>query len=296
MIRELNEHEIRALHYELLLKDILAMAERLPPFSDVVWKVMPLIRKMAPIKEIEAVIKYDQAIAARVLALSQSSFYGRRSKVSSLQDAIRVLGEHKLVQVIMTACAARYFQGKKPKQDPDERQLWEHSVAAALMGEMVARHLRHPKVLTVYTAALLHDIGKTVLSLYAKIYLGTSLSKMRLEGMELIESERRALGIDHQELGEIIARRWHFPTDVIVAIGHHHCPQKARSDQFTAAIVYAANKMVTSMHLGDESDEPLEPSEDLVFKRLGLTPGIVENLKETLSEGIAEVIHFLTIY
>jgi len=103
MIRELNEHEIRALHYELLLKDILAMAERLPPFSDVVWKVMPLIRKMAPIKEIEAVIKYDQAIAARVLALSQSSFYGRRSKVSSLQDAIRVLGEHKLVQVIMTA-------------------------------------------------------------------------------------------------------------------------------------------------------------------------------------------------
>jgi putative nucleotidyltransferase with HDIG domain len=294
MIRELNEHEIRALHYELLLKDILAMAERLPPFPDIVWKVMPLIRKMAPLKEIEAVIKYDQAIASRVLALSQSAFYGRKTRVGSLQDAIRVLGEQKLVQVIMTACAARYFHSRKSKYDPDERQLWEHSVAAALMGEMMARHLRHPKMLTVYTAALLHDIGKTVLNMYAKIYLGTSLSKMRLEGMELIDSERRALGIDHQELGEIIARRWRFPSDVIVAIGHHHCPQKARNDQFTAAIVYAANKLVTSMHMGEDLDGTFDPAEDLVFKRLAITPRIVENLKRQLSEGIGEVIHFLT--
>jgi putative nucleotidyltransferase with HDIG domain len=294
MIRELNEHEIRALHYELLLKDILAMAEKLPPFPDIVWKVMPLIKRMASIKEIEAVIKYDQAIAARILALSQSSFYGRKTRVGSLQDAIRVLGEHRLVQVIMTACASRYFHSRSSGYDPEERQLWEHSVATALMGEMLARQLKHQKVLTVYTACLLHDIGKTVLNLYVKIYLGSSLSQMREAGMDLIESERRALGIDHQELGEIIARRWRFPSDVIVAIGNHHCPQKARTDQLTAAAVYAANQLVRLSKEEDKADEPFEPDKDEVLKGLGITPPMIEILKAQLSRDLGEVIHFLS--
>jgi HD-like signal output (HDOD) protein len=75
MLKPPSKHDIEIRRYELLLEDILATAEGLPPFPDIIWKVMPLLQKMAPVSEIEAVIKYDQAITARVLALSQSAYY-----------------------------------------------------------------------------------------------------------------------------------------------------------------------------------------------------------------------------
>jgi putative nucleotidyltransferase with HDIG domain len=294
MIRELNDNEIRALHYELLLKDILAMAERLPPFPDIVWKVVPLIRKMAPAKEIERIIKYDQTITARIIALCQSAYYARRHAVSSLQDAIVILGDQRLVQVIMMACAARYFHGRASKYDPSERELWQHSVETALMAEMIARHISHQKILTVYTASLLHDIGKTVLDLYAKIYLGSSLSQVREPGVQFIEAERRAYGIDHQELGEIITRRWRFPQEVVVAIGHHHCPEKARTDRTIAEIVYAADRIVTDLKRDDRTTEPFEPEKDAIFLKLGVTSHHADDFGAKLAEAMEGIVQFLT--
>jgi len=289
MIRQLNDDEVRALHYELLLKDILTAAEKLPPFPDVVWKVMALLRRTAPVSEIEAVIKYDQVIASRIIALSQSVYYGRRYDVGSLQDAILVLGDQKLMQVLMTVCAMRYFHGQKGGCDADERELWEHSMAVAIMGELVARQLKQNKVLTTYTAGLLHDIGKIVLDLYARIYLGANLRQIRKRGMESISAERRALGIDHQELGEKIARRWRFPQEVIAAIGHHHAPKADADSQDVAITIYVANRIVLALEGSNDTAEPFDPERDVVFRKLGITPRIIDALQAKLSETVAGV-------
>ncbi|HOV87131.1 MAG TPA: HDOD domain-containing protein [Syntrophobacteraceae bacterium] len=294
MLRDLSNEEIKALHHELLLKDILAVAERLPPFPDVAWKVIPLIRRMAPVQEIEAVIRYDQAITARVLALSQSAYYGRKQSAATLKEAVLILGAQRLVQVILVACAARYFQGRDPGCDVEERKLWEHSVATALTAEILARRLSHRKVLAVYTASLLHDIGKTVLDLYAKMYLHTSLRRMRGKGAGFLEAERNALGIDHQELGVMIARRWKFPPEVVAAIGHHHCPLKAPSDLDIASIVYAANRM-THLRTSDEDTVELKQLEsDPVFIGLGLSGNAIEDIEVAAREAMKEVVSFLT--
>jgi len=293
MIRELCEHEIKALHHEIILKDIMTVAENLPPFPDIVWKVIPLLRKMAPIQEIESVIRYDQAIAARVLSLSQSAYYRRRHDVRSLQDAIIILGGQKLTQVIITACATRYFQGKVSGYELNERELWEHSVATAILAEVLARRLKQNKVLTIYTAALLHDIGKTVLDLYAKIYLETTLDRVKRGNMDIIEAERKALSIDHQELGKYIARRWQFPPEVVVAIAHHHSPLEAKSDQETASTIYVANRLAGAIDIPETME--ILPKEDPVFKRLGVTHSIVKELQEKLNDAMGDIKQYLAV-
>lgn len=293
MIRELSDHEVSALHYELLLKDIVATAEKLPPFPDIVWKVMPLIRNMASVEEIEAVIRFDQVITARILSLSQSAYYGRRSKVSSIHDAILILGGQKLVQVIMIACAARYYQGSVSGYNLNERELWEHSVAAAILSEKISRKLRLKKRLTIYTASLLHDIGKTVLDLYAKIYLHTSLNEITDDGVRLIDVERKALGIGHQELGEIIARRWQFPPEVVVAIGHHHDPDSASTDRDVVSVVYIANEMANAMARDGQVENPPRLDEDPHFIRLGIDRASIDQLQTDLSSDMEEIRQFL---
>jgi len=293
MLRYPNQHDIEIRRYELLLEDILATAEKLPPFPDVIWKVMPLVQKMAPVGEIEAVIKYDQALTARILSLSQSAYYGRRHGISSLRDAIVLLGGQTLLQVIMTACASRYYQVKVTGYDLREGHLWQHSVATALAAEMLARHLKQKRALTIYTAALLHDIGKTVLDLYLKVHLHCSLSEVKKEGMGVLDAERSVLGIDHQKLGEIIGARWRFPPEVVAGIGYHHTPDKLVEYRDVATTVYLANRIVRTLDMDPSVGEELDPEKDEIFRSQGITAQMVEQLQQKVQQSLTGIKDFL---
>ena len=251
-------------------KEILQAAENLPPFPAVIWKVTSLLRRMAPVREIEAVIKYDQAIAAKVLTMSRSAFYARRHAIGSLRDAIVAMGDQQLTHLVMTACAARYFESEVSGYELREGQLWQHSVATAVLAETAARRLGEKKVLTVYTAGLLHDIGKAVLSFYVKTYLDAILVRMSRKGQDLLEAERETLGIDHQQLGTMLAKQWRFPPEVIIGIGFHHCPEKANAHKDIAAAVYVANRTATAMGYGCGMESLVESYEDEIFDLLGI--------------------------
>jgi putative nucleotidyltransferase with HDIG domain len=273
---------------------LLASAEKLPPFPDIIGKLTPLIQRMAPVHEIEAVIKFDQAITARVLAISQSPYYTRRQPIHSLRDAILCLGQKQLIQVITIACSARYFKADGSGYDLREGELWEHSVAVALMAELVARRTGLRDAFTVYTAALLHDIGKTLMNLYVKDYFDALLPLIQKEKVRFVDAERRLFGIDHQQLGATIARRWRFPSEVATAIGYHHYPRKTSENREVAATVYVANRMVSGMGIGCGLDAFLQPNQDEVFVELGITSRMVEQFMADLLVVLDETKAFLT--
>ncbi len=287
MIRELSKNEVSALHYELVMKDIIAAAEKLPPFPDVAWKLNAMIKQMAPVADMEKIIGMDQALAATILRLSRSAYYGRRFDVRSLKDAILLLGNKRLLQVVISACALRYFE--KGGAALEERELWEHSIATAIISEIIARKLKKGRVLTLYTASLLHDIGKTILNVYARIYMQSNLRRMRSEG-RCIQVERMALGIDHQELGGIVARNWKFPPEIIAAIAHHHDPESGPFWEI-ASVVYAADKLAVDpvKEKSQARENPFDPDSDMVFKNLGMTAKIVEEIKAEFAGHIVDV-------
>ena len=277
-----------------IMEELLASAEKLPPFPNVISKLMPLIQNMAPVNQIEAVIKYDQAITARVLALSQSPYYARRQSIRSLRDAILCLGQRQLIQVIAIACSARYFKGDGSGYDLREGEMWQHSVAVALMAELVAQQTGHRDIFSVYTAALLHDIGKTLLNLYVKDYFDAIHPLIHEEKMCFVDAERRVFGIDHQQLGAMIAQRWLFPSEVVTAIRYHHQPREAKENRDVAATVYVANRMVSGMGIGCGLDAFLQPNQDEVFVELGITTLMVEQFMANLVDAMEEAKAFLT--
>lgn len=291
MIRELSGYEIDALHYELLVKNIIAAAEKLPPFPDVAWKIISLVKEMAPVKEIEELIGYDQTIAAKILRLANSVYYGRQYFISSLKDAILLLGDKRLVQAVIASCAMNYYVRGCSE---GERELWEHSLCTALTSEIAARRLNHAGIPTLYTAALLHDIGRTILDLYSKIYLQSSLRGLKGE-TDIVRSERRALGIDHQELGGIIARKWKFPPDIAAAIEHHHNPEKAGQYETITSLVYVADLLALSFATEKAQDRTkgIDPESDPIFKKFSITHEMIDNFKKELEIGMAGVMRAL---
>lgn len=278
-----------------LVKEVLEAAEKLPPFPDVVWKVVPLIQKMAPVQEIEAVIRFDPVITAKVLSLSQSPQFARKQKVASLKDAIMALGDQQLLMAIMAACSSRYYGTDTSGYELGEGELWEHAVATALMTEIVARDLGRGKVLTAYTAALLHDIGKTVLNFYVKSYFDSILSLVQEKNMRFLEAERQVVGIDHQQLGALIARNWKLPGEVVTAIAYHHCPMDAKENKELVGLIYVANRMVSALGIGCGVDGFLQPNQDEVFVELEINSQMVEKYLADLIEAFQKTRQFLAI-
>jgi len=278
---------------QLDLEQVIRSSESLPPFPDVMWKVIPLLKRMAPVNEIEAVIRYDQAITTKVLAMSQSTYYARRHAVGSLKDAIVYLGQQQLLQVILAASSSRYFKSGAVGYDLREGELWEHAVATALMTELIGKALGWKDSLTAYTAGLLHDIGKTILNYFVETYFDSILALVREQQMRFIDAERQVLGIDHQQLGMVITRRWRFPEEVVAAIGHHHCPLQATQHQDLVRMVYVANRMVSALGVGCGVDGFMQPNQDQVFTDLGINTRTAEKLLADLAVALQEVRQFL---
>lgn len=276
------------------LDEILRVAEQLPPFPDVVQKVMPLLERMAPVEEIEAVIQYDQVIAAKVLALARSPHYTRTQPARSLKEAIVSLGQRALVEVILAACSARFQDHAVQGYDLRDGELWEHAVGTAIMADRIAETIGSAERLTAYTAGLLHDIGKTVLNHYVDHYLDRIIQTIKKQKESFLEAERDILGIDHQELGGLIATRWNFPPSVVSGIAHHHSPQESTANGQVAAVVYAANRMVASMGIGAGVDGFLNPNQDHVFETLGLDVRTTEKLMADVFVALEETKKFLS--
>jgi putative nucleotidyltransferase with HDIG domain len=270
-------------------QELIKAAEKLPPFPAVIWKVTALLRRMAPVSEIEAVIQYDQAIASKVLALSRSAFYARRHAVNSLRDAIVVLGDEQLTRIVMTACAGRYFQSEISGYDLREGQLWKHSVATAVLAERAAKRLGDKRGLTVYTAGLLHDIGKAVMSFYVKTSIDAVLILMGRKGLSLLEAEQETLGMNHQQLGMMLAKRWRFPPEVSSGIGFHHCPTLADGHQDVAAAVYVANKAATALGFGCGLESLVESHEEDILAMIGVSAETVPQFWSDMAEASVDI-------
>ncbi|MBW1975355.1 MAG: HDOD domain-containing protein [Deltaproteobacteria bacterium] len=262
-----------------LVDKIIEHAEELPPFPRIVQKLMPLIQSMAPVKEIEAVIQYDPAIAARVIALSRSPLYARKYSVTSLRDAIVALGNKELIKVVLAACSARYFQGTPTGYDLREGELWEHSVSVAIMTDILTEHIKFKNAVTAYTAALLHDIGKTILHFHVKDEFENILTMVKKERINFLDAERRVLGIDHQQLGALIAKKWNLPDVIVAVVRFHHQPEKVvpKFRQITK-LVHVANALVTSMGIGCGVDGLTQPFAETTLTELKISPKLSEKL------------------
>ena len=255
------------------IEEILNIAEHIPPFPKVAMQVMKMLQDpdVEP-KQLAEVIQYDSAITANLVRACNASYFGLPRKVSSLDEALVLLGQDALKDIIIASSSARFYKGKAGGEgyQLEQGDLWKHSVATAIMAKAICPHFQGVESGTAFTLGLLHDIGKRFLSSFVASDFKKIMDRTYIDGLSFMAAEHEILGMNHAELGSLILQKWEFPEEMIGAVRSHHDPQ-ALSKEPLIALIAMANTLVISVGVGVGADGLSGAMQGEGLKRFGIS-------------------------
>ena len=194
--------------------------EHLPTLPQVVMRVLAMAESPR-ISAIELSKAMDQSLAAKVLKLANSAYYGVRSSrnINSIHHAIVLIGFEAVKEVILTTSFFHTFHDSRDVQAL--QPLWEHSLECALISKRLAWMYRYDSLDEAYLSGLTHDIGRLVIQQYFPDQY-REIEHKKEQGMEMLAAEKDVLDVTHAEIGGKVAERWSFPPNLVDAIYHHH--------------------------------------------------------------------------
>ena len=199
----------------------------LPPFPATVAKALMILRDpAADIDEVAEVIKFDQSIASNLLRLCNSSYVGLRRPITSVREAVVFVGMNHLKRILVMTGTKPYFDKKRPGYETAAGELWKHSLATTIVASKFEAFIPGAESDAVFISALLHDIGKLVLSEFVVSEHARILTTVNEQKISFLEAERRVFGVDHAEVGSRVLSFWRFPDDIVGTVGSHHAPLK----------------------------------------------------------------------
>jgi putative nucleotidyltransferase with HDIG domain len=228
----------------MMIDSILKSIDKIPAFPATIQKVSELLHDDDyAVADVVNVIKYDQAVAANILKISNSAYFGARQQIKTIHEAVVYLGQQQLIRAVQTAGISKFYRKGGIGYVSQSRDLWEHSVAVALMSQILSRKIQAKEDPILYTAALLHDVGKIIMGEYVQGSFEKIMNRVKLGGCSFLEAEEDIIGINHADLGGRIAARWNFPSEIRDAIAYHHRPDLLmEEDKTNAWIVYLSDQ------------------------------------------------------
>ncbi|MEW6665720.1 MAG: HDOD domain-containing protein [Thermodesulfobacteriota bacterium] len=249
---------------------ILKRVKDLPPMPQTVFKAREVLgNPQSSFQEVASVLEADQAIAARILKMANSSYYGMVGKVSSIQHASVVLGYKTLAEVVTLAGASGLLGNKLEGYDQDAGELWKHSLGVALGSKIISRLKRPELTDDAFAAGLIHDAGKLILDPYVLERKKSFREFMEAEPRPFLLAEKEILGFDHGEIAYDLCKTWNVPQNLIAAIRYHHSPARSRQNELPY-IVHVADSVAMMSGVGAGLDGMLYEMDDTAMAFLGL--------------------------
>lgn len=233
--------------------EIKAAMDHLQPIPQVALKVMRLIHDgNYSLDQIAEEVRRDQVITARILSLANSAMFAKKKSIETLDHALVVLGQDQLLKLVLMAAVQSYFEQSATGYSLCKGGLYHHAVGCAQVAEILARTTGKVEPRIAYTAGLLHDIGKVVLDQYVARAFPLFYRQSMEKNENFISVEKRLLGLDHTEVGRMLAHQWLFPDSLIQVIRYHHQPEKSEEYRPLAIVVYLADLLLSRFHIGFE--------------------------------------------
>jgi len=222
---------------------VIENVESLPTFPENIIELQRLCNsEESTLDQISLKIEHDPSITADVLKLSNSAGFVPGKKITTIKEALKIIGIKNL-SLILTAAAAKKILSEKYKKF---ELIWDHCTRVAYYARVITKKKKLVNLLdSSFIAGMLHDIGKIILlSTDQKIVntISEITKDKQLRSSSILEEI--SIGISHADLGGLIAEKWNFPDALKIAITNHHSPMNSPKEykDITNA-VYLANML-----------------------------------------------------
>lgn len=218
---------------------------RLPPFPQIAIRVLQSANnENVPMRQLSDLISSDPAFSSEVLTIANSALYAPRFPVTSILQAIAVLGTNNLKGLCLTV-GVRAYMGKSLSH-PSLRAIWRHNLACGLIAEHLAASGLMDKD-AAYTAGIMHDIGRLALVVIRPAEYAALLGRHAGSSSSLLKEELELFGFDHCQAGRNLIQDWNLPSDFDAIVSQHHVHRKTGDTWQKADVINMSCRMADSV-------------------------------------------------
>jgi len=271
---------------QLTADDVVARVRDLPAFPAVVTQVLKATRDPdTSAVGVANILATDQALTAKVLRLANSALFGFPRRVSTLTDAVVLLGFSTLRGLVLAGTAFGMLNRRVDGYSLDKGVLWQHSLGTALACRSLCQRARRRALADeAFVAGVLHDLGKVVLDSYVGEAFSQIIEIVTEQHRPFMEAERQVLGFDHAEVGARVAEAWSLPVELCEAIRFHHEPANAPPENLLPQAAHLGDIVALSLGIGVGGDGLNYPMDGGALVALGLAPEDVEAVMTELPD------------
>jgi len=267
------------------LKKIIMDTKTLPTLPGVVNKLNTLSENdKSSVQEMAKIVSSDQALSARILRLANSPSYGFY-RVSTISNAMILLGVNVVKSLALSSSIFEIME-------KNSVGLWEHSLGVGVAANLIARKLSLPECEEISTAALLHDIGKVIISLKCSEAEREIRRVIREKQVYSWEAEREILDTDHAEVGNWLAKSWFLPDKLSEPIAYHHDVALSENHRIKTSVVHIADVIIKASGFGNSGDYFVPQIQKVAWNALKLDDQLMVEIVEELEDKLVEVKNF----
>ena len=249
-----------------------------PPLPELAMRLLKLTRQDTPdVAELSKLITSDVGLTTKVLSTVNSSYYGLRQKVNSVQQAIVLLGIKRIRSLVVAFVVSRQIPAEAAGFD--RLTYWQSSVQRGAFAQHLAAEIAPGSEAEAFTGALLQDMALPILLSRWSAHYVPAVELAESTGRPLHEVEDERLSWNHAQAGAWMARNWGLPDVLVCCVGLHHATlDEVKSLQFENTPVAA---VAVSSHLPD--------AEAVCCDELGFSSDRYERLCEKTDDACAEL-------
>lgn len=272
------------------ISELIQGDDQLASLPDIFYKLNAAIENPdCTFDDIGEVISIDPSLAARLLRIVNSAFYGFSTEVETVTHALTIIGTDQLAQLVLATSVMSQFEGV-PADLVDMDSFWRHSISSGLAARSIAALSGEYNVERFFVAGMLHDLGRLVLCIKAPDETRAVINKAGDSGKPLYLEEMETLGFDHAELGGRLLKSWDLPARLVEAVSFHHRPEKSKNHPEETAAVNLADAITYSMNLGSSGETVIPPMEPRSWEVIGFPESLyLPMIKEKIEQLFEEV-------